>query len=259
MGSYLIRTNTTQTITDNVINNTQTNTLGNISNTKSATGQEEEIFANLKLDKKSNYVSHEKITVDLKDHEDHTFCGIMFDIVIQKYLPVECVEINELWVRGGLGPLSIWVGNCPHEKILVKEEAWTKVYSGNKPPSYELVCLKLDTPVTAHPGDHFAFYIHSTRPDDQAIVYDNQRSKNYTYQDNILKILPGVAHISPIPFSPRGWWGWAFRPNREFVGRVSYGIRYLLWRPTKKIAPLFPKTFKRAVKYILLCHQKNRI
>ena len=43
---------------------------------------------------------HENFTVDTRDHEDHTFSGVMFDIKCQTNLPVEYLEVSSLSVRG---------------------------------------------------------------------------------------------------------------------------------------------------------------
>merc|ERR1719491_999873 len=43
------------------------------------------------------------------DHEDHTFCGIMFPIKAKEDLPVCKIVINSIAVRGDLGPMSVWV------------------------------------------------------------------------------------------------------------------------------------------------------
>jgi hypothetical protein len=44
-----------------------------------------------------------------------------------------------------------------------------------------------------------------------------------------------MAHLNPEPFlgqSPwGGGWGNGWRNNREFVGRLSYGVKWLLWTP----------------------------
>ena len=47
---------------------------------------------------------HESFVVDTRDHEDHTFCGVMFDAECDTHLPAEYLEVSSLWVRGQLGP-----------------------------------------------------------------------------------------------------------------------------------------------------------
>jgi hypothetical protein len=58
-----------------------------------------------------------------------------------------------------------------------------------------------------------------------------------------VSVLPGLAHLSPTPFSSHGgfaWGGW--RRNRVFVGKVDYGVKTVLW--TKKNHLLFTKSFR---------------
>ena len=38
--------------------------------------------------------------VDTRDHEDHTFNGMMFNIACCKQLPVQYLQINSIWIRG---------------------------------------------------------------------------------------------------------------------------------------------------------------
>ena len=39
--------------------------------------------------------------------QDHTFSGIMFDVVCKGQLPVKFIEIQSCWVRGALGPMQV--------------------------------------------------------------------------------------------------------------------------------------------------------
>ena len=118
-------------------------------------------------------------------------------------------------------------------------------YTRADAPTRELVPLVLKNPLlTCWPA--IGLYIHSTRQDDQAIVYDNERS-SLSHEDNYIAITSGCAHISPRPFDSRGFWGWAWRPRREFVGRLSYGVKFLMWKPTSKITSKFPPQYKRCV------------
>lgn len=43
--------------------------------------------------------------------------------------------------------------------------------------------------------------------------------------------MPGLAHLSNKAFGKRGFWGRPWRTNREFVGRVNYGVRWKMRRP----------------------------
>jgi len=58
---------------------------------------------------KASYAIHEKITVDTTDHEDHTFCGVMFPIEVKKTLPVDHLILTSISLRGQLGPLTVWI------------------------------------------------------------------------------------------------------------------------------------------------------
>ena len=68
----------------------------------------------------------------------------------------------------------------------------------------EMVELKFTEPVKLRPGQSCGLYVHSALPGDEAIVYDNQRSR-FTYQDRCFKVMPGLAHLSNKPFGKRGF------------------------------------------------------
>jgi len=54
-----------------------------------------------------------------------------------------------------------------------------------------------------------------------------------------------------MPFNEVGWWGWgAWRERREFVGRVSYGVRWHLWTPKSHTS--FPRWFQRICMAVLV-------
>lgn len=76
----------------------------------------------------ANYVKHESYMVETQDCEDHTFCGIMFDMRIQSRRPVDFVQIEELWVRGGLGGMTVWITRGGFRGKQHDASAWTKVY-----------------------------------------------------------------------------------------------------------------------------------
>jgi hypothetical protein len=46
--------------------------------------------------------------MDTKDREDHTFNGIMFDLEVPDVVPIDIVRIDSVWVRGELGPMTVW-------------------------------------------------------------------------------------------------------------------------------------------------------
>jgi hypothetical protein len=196
------------------------------------------------MKKSADYLVQESYQAETQDHEDHTFCGVMFDVQTKRALPLEFIEISSVWVRGGLGPLAVyWTKDTYKDKSEDKEQ-WHQVYAAtHKPSPYELVELIFTTPIHLQAGDSIGLYVHSTQPGDQAIVYDNQRG-DVTHDDVFMRVTPGMAHISNVPFSRNGFWGWGWRPNREFVGKLTYGIRYKLWHPTLTTASSFPQCFR---------------
>ena len=90
----------------------------------------------------SNYETHENHEMITKDHEDHTFSGIMF--------VVECLDnairnvvVRGVSVRGELGPMTVWVapGAWDSPRGLrdnLREDAvrWTRCFEGFEVPSY---------------------------------------------------------------------------------------------------------------------------
>ena len=51
---------------------------------------------------------HQAVEAQTQDHMDHTFAGVMFDVRSASILPYEYLEVSAVWVRGGLGPMSVW-------------------------------------------------------------------------------------------------------------------------------------------------------
>jgi hypothetical protein len=224
----------------------------------------------------ATYEVHENVVVDTQDHEDHTFCGIMFPVKCKDLLPVDHLVIKSVAVRGDLGPLTVWVSNpdandfdrrrrgeIPRElhRIRLDQGSWTKLYDRTHDPCpygrYEE--LVLDEPVRLQPGEVRAFYIHSTLDGDEAIVYDNapRNSHMRRYDDDKLCIMTGRAHLSPTCFGQSSYWGgWgAWRENREFVGRLSYGTVYKLWNP--EVQPKFGSCFQDGARVLALCQRRD--
>lgn len=67
--------------------------------------------------------------------------------------------------------------------------------------------------------------------------------------DSFIRVGPGLAHLSHVPFSGVHPWG-AWRNKRQFVGRISYGAKFQLWNPTQ-VHSVFPATFKETVHLFL--------
>lgn len=169
----------------------------------------------------------------------------MFDVRCTSRLPLDYIEINSLWVRGHLGPMTVWRTD---DSFVHKHESkadWTCIYEQNVPPSpLVLVELKFEKPVRLENGQAVGLYVHSGTPGDRGLVYDNQRA-HVTHEDAAMALLPGLAHLSNRPFGRHGMWGRPWRQHREFVGRVSYGVRWLMWKPV--VHHQFPPNFKKVV------------
>ena len=50
----------------------------------------------LERQRSANELVHTNVTVDTRDHEDHTFAGIMFDVKAAESMPVEYIEIQSI-------------------------------------------------------------------------------------------------------------------------------------------------------------------
>lgn len=136
-----------------------------------------------------------------------------------------------------------------------EEQEWIQVYEGEHAPSMNtLVELKLHQPIRLKQGERCGLYVHSARPGDDGIVYDNARS-DVTYKDRVFKVHPGRAHLSSRPFGRRGMWGSAWRQRREFVGRISFGVRWRMWSP--KYHQSFPFGFRETVKTMIMASRRR--
>jgi len=199
--------------------------------------------------------------VDTRDHEDHTFCGVMFDCHCETNLPAKYVEIQEVKVRGDLGPVTVWTTADTWEGKHEEESAWRKVYQGQHEPTARprrgqpatYTTLKLTESIRLHPGESCGMYVHSALPGDEGLVYDNAKGP-VTYQDKVFKVVPGVAHLSNKPFGSRGMWGRPWRQNREFVGRIEYGVRWRMWSP--EVHRTFPTGFQKAVMTMVMASRR---
>lgn len=198
----------------------------------------------------ANHIAHERVTVETMDHQDHTFCGIMFDVKCTDNLPVERLEICSIAVRGALGPMTVWTTPGGYRGKARDQSAWTLVYQGDHDESYrQLVSLALPEPLCLAAGEVRGLFVHSSRPGDSSIVYDNQR---YPQPEGmLLSILPGMAALDMRPFGRTGFWGEGWRDCRDFVGRIDVGVCWRLWNP--ECHQLFPASFRRAVRCLLLC------
>jgi hypothetical protein len=73
---------------------------------------------------------HESLQHDTVDQQDHSFSGIMFDISSNESLPVDLLQLESVWVRGGLGPMSVYVTKEPGSffKCYSDTDSWKRVY-----------------------------------------------------------------------------------------------------------------------------------
>ena len=151
------------------------------------------------------------------------------------------LELSSISVRGDLGPMTVWITPDTFEGKHERQSEWRCIYEKAHESSRDvLVPMTLDPPLRVKPGDKLGLYVHSKLRGDQALVYDNKKA-SYTYKDRFIKVLPGIAHKSCVPFSDRGLHHWsAWRQNREFVGRMSFGVKYLLWTPL--VTSQFPRS-----------------
>jgi hypothetical protein len=141
-------------------------------------------------------------------------------------------------------------------KMIMMPRYWDKIYEKTHEPSRDYCSLDLGAnPIILKQGEIRGIYIHSTLESDQAIVYDNQQ-KLKTHDDQFLTVLPGRAHVSPEVFGRSPIWGWgnAWRDNREFVGKISYGVVYKLWNPSENLS--FGGHFRDTAKMLFLCQRR---
>jgi len=230
----------------------------------------------LELNIASSEIVHQEVTVDTQDSQDHTYAGVMFDVQC-KPAALQYLEVSALWVRGDLGPITVWAtpdsfeGKTTCEDLwemrvesLVpgdKINGWTLLYAGNHQPSRDqLMPMHLQHPLRLAPGSSCGMYIHSQLVGDDQIVYDNLRHPRRGRSDCFLDIMPGLAHLCPTPFSSELTNGvrrlriQPWRTQREFVGRLTYGIRWLMWNPD--VHTRMPVTFQRLVKIVLMCARR---
>jgi len=143
-------------------------------------------------------------------------------------------------------------------EISMRSRDWTQLYSRHHPPSYfEYRTLDLSTnPIILRPGQVRGVYVHSSLPGDRAVVYDNRHHETVSHEDGFLQILSGRAHVSTRPFGSTPIWGWgnAWRDNREFVGRISYGAVYKLWDVA--VHRTFGTKFQGMVRTLFLCQRR---
>jgi len=206
----------------------------------------------------ANYEVDEEHDIQTQDYEDHTFSGIMFTLQVLDRA-VEQVVLRGVAVRGELGPMTVWAAKGrwhDFEGLREDRRAWTLLHAAGAAPSYRRPkMLELCTPLALEPGEVVSIYVHSGLHSDTGIVYDNQH-RTSGCEDGYLRVGAACAHLSPTPFSGYHPWG-AWRDRRAFVGRLSYGVKHLLWQPEKRVHAAFPTPFRRMVTTLLVLHRRN--
>ena len=48
-----------------------------------------------------------EVTVETHDSQDHSYAGVMFNVEC-KPAALQYLELSALWVRGDLGPITVW-------------------------------------------------------------------------------------------------------------------------------------------------------
>jgi len=94
-----------------------------------------------------------RYTVETEDHEDHTFNGIMFDVEALATRPVDAIVVDAVYVRGGLGKMTVWCSPGGFEGKRERPDQWRRHLSKACPPSWrEFARLELDEPIVLKPG-----------------------------------------------------------------------------------------------------------
>lgn len=183
---------------------------------------------------------------------------MMFDVEskLPRDIPVESVQISSFWVRGYLGEIKVWHSFDSHRNIFFDETQWTQVYEKTHDESIDSFTeLELDTPLSLIAGRRYGIYIHSSSQGN-GIVYDDERHP-VTFENQFLRIYPGLSHTDHRPFNTVEN-GWTWRTNRAFVGKVSFGFRYVLWQPIRTIHQKFNPGFRAGVMGLLFCNKYQK-
>ena len=176
----------------------------------------------LELREDATYTAQAQYTIESsRDYDDHTFFGIMFDIQVKPHCPLHHASIDAISIRGMLGRVNVWFTPDSHAASYNHASRWRNIYSSFESPSlHELRDISFASSILLQAGESIGIYIHCERTDDKGLVYDDQRS-DVSYEDDFLKVLPGMAHVSPVPFSDDSYGFWACKLrmcNRDVAG-----------------------------------------
>ena len=215
------------------------------------------------LERESEDLFFSAFTSETEDREDHSFNGVFFSIGCDSLLPVSRVEVTSVSVRGSLGRVRVYVKTPvkrrsdvdatrepnvteeygryargdPLVEGLFDETAWGEPTHDETHESSlgVMVELKLKEPIVLERGEMVEVYVHSDASGDSGLVYDNATDiMGRPKCDGVLQIYPGFGHLSHKPFGKTApWYGrsanWvtSLRRDRRFVGKVSYGVRWM--------------------------------
>jgi len=210
-------------------------------------------------------------TSDLEEHvlgtrqlADHKFSGIMFDVHCKVTgPPIKQVEIRAVQIQGDLGDISIYCTPGGHEGKHEMPREWTLIAEAHLPPSPDnFASVPFEVRVVLKPGDSIGLFVHSRLVRDTAIAYANQ-SGPITCEDLQLKVLPGRAHLSHVPFGPNGLPGapllhpQGWQQHRQFVGTIAYDVSYLIWTLHAQVNSRFPGKFRETVSLLIYAHRQR--
>ena len=183
--------------------------------------------------------------------------GVVFPIQVHKSLPVDSLFVSSISIRGNLGDISVYV-RMDGELDPSTSLGWERIYSGKHKASFEkLVPIHFPSPLELKPSQRICMYVHSTLPGDTAIVYDNWCGQGPIWTDDFISVMDGLAHVSNRPFGNTSIWGWgsAWRRDRAFVGRISYGVRWSLWRPQTHLT--YGSSFRKSVNALYMLQRRD--
>ncbi len=188
---------------------------------------------------------------------NHTFNGVCSRLVSTS---IELAVVRSVVFGGEIGPFTAWW--CLEERGSQRQAAassepwtsgrrWTLCAQGVAAPSEEFRA-ELDVPLVVPPGGQAWFYVHSALQHDRGIAYQSFSSRDSCVaSDANLTMYPGAARLGDTPFGGNGF----FRKNRGFAGALCYETERLPWSVMNH--KLFPRSFRRCVFQMLLCHNSS--
>lgn len=167
---------------------------------------------------------------------DHSYSGIVFDVESKGSTEV---VVDAIHVGGMLGEVSVfassksWAGRPSNRQSRGRRCGWGQVNDalvkgdfdlvypesratprdrrrGRQQASWDIpVRIELARPVRILPGKCSAIYVHSSLPDDLGIQYRSTTGpEEVTFENDHLRIMPGIGHTGSRPFDTRRGYGW---------------------------------------------------